>query len=333
MRNFKKILPRILLILVFLCIFNMGIRYTYESVRNTMVYTRNDLRDTKGEIETLVLGTSLTHWGIDSNVLGETIGSEAFNLSTSAQPLSGSYYLLKDQARVNPIKRVFLGIHVPALVNDTNTEGIEIREGIFDRMLSPVVKAEYLFKTAAPNEYERYLFYAARVENVLNERVAKRNLDYKKTEDFKNNIGPEEQMDYVYLGNGNENTMAEYDGSFDDEELGEDATWERSKVLPVNEEYMQKIADFCKKEGIELNIVVTPMTWEFTKLMGDLENFHEYLQDFCDENGAQLFDFHEYENVFEIFTNEDYQDKKHFNAKGAEKFAQLLGEWYLEEEE
>ena len=194
MRNFKKILPRILLILVFLCIFNMGIRYTYESVRNTMVYTRNDLRDTKGEIETLVLGTSLTHWGIDSNVLGETIGSEAFNLSTSAQPLSGSYYLLKDQARVNPIKRVFLGIHVPALVNDTNTEGIEIREGIFDRMLSPVVKAEYLFKTAAPNEYERYLFYAARVENVLNERVAKRNLDYKKTEDFKNNIGPEEQM-------------------------------------------------------------------------------------------------------------------------------------------
>lgn len=331
MRSFKKILPRILLVIVFLCVLNSGMRFLYESVRNTMVYTRQDLKDTKGETETLVLGTSLAHWGINSNVLGEVIDSPSFNLATSAQPLSGSYFLLKDQANVNPIKRVFLGIHVPSLINDTNEEGIEIREGIFDRMLSPLVKAEYLLDSAEPYEFERYLFYPARVANVFNPKVAKRNVAYKLTDDFKNNIGPEGQMEYVYQGNGNENTENEYDGSFNDEKLGEDATWKRSKVLDINEEYMQKIADFCKKENIELNLVVTPMTWEFTKLMGDMDDFHNYLQEFCDENGAGLYDFHEYEDVFEIFTNEDYQDKKHFNSKGAEKFARLLGEWYLED--
>lgn len=331
MRNFKKIFPRILLILVFLCILNTGMRFVYESVRNTIVYTRRDLKETKGEIETIVLGTSLAHWGINSNVLGEMLDSPAFNLATSAQPLSGSYYLLKDQVQVNPVKRVFLGIHVPSLINDMDEEGIEIREGIYDRMLSSLVKTEYMFCSAKPYEYERYLFYPARVENVLNATVAKRNITYKFTDAFKNNIGPADQMEYVYQGNGNENTEKQYDGSFADEKLGEDATWSRTKVLAVNEEYMKKIADFCKEKNIELNLVVTPMTWEFTKLMGDLEDFHQYLQDFCDQNHAVLYDFNQYEKVHEVFTNEDYQDKKHFNSKGAEKFARLLGEWYLEE--
>lgn len=331
MRSFKKILPRILLIVTFLCILNTGARFVYESVRNTVVYTRHDLKETKGEIETIVLGTSLAHWGINSNVLGEVIDSTTFNLATSAQPLSGSYYLLKDQVEVNPVKRVFLGIHVPSLINDMDEQGIEIREGIYDRMLSSKVKLEYMLNNAKPYEYERFLFYPARVENVLNPKVAKRNITYKFTEDFRNNIGPSDQMEYEYQGNGNENTDNIYDGSFADTELGEDATWKRSKVLEVNEDSLQKIADLCNKEDIELNLVVTPMTWEFTKLMGDLEDFHDYLQEFCEKNNAALYDFNQYENVFEVFTNEYYQDKKHFNSKGAEKFATLLGEWYLEE--
>lgn len=327
MRNFKKLLVRGILILAFLFCFEQGVRFVYEPVGNNSIYTVKDLKTREGTLETLVLGTSLAHWGIDTNVLEQTIDSPSFNLATSAQPLDASYYLLKDQAKRNPLKRVFLGIHVTSLINEN--QGIQIKEGVFDRILSPVGKAEYLLRTAGWKEFEQYLFYAARVENVLTKDKAIENIKYKMSEKFKNGIPPEGQY-LFYLGSGNENKRQVYDGKFAKKKLGEDATWKRSKVIEATEDSLEKIGKFCEQKGIELNLVVMPMTWEFTKLMGDLDDFHAYLQEFCDENRANLYDFHTYEGVYDgLFTNEDYQDKKHFNVEGAKKCARILGEWYL----
>lgn len=328
MRNFKKLLVRGILLLAFLFCFEQAVRFVYEPVGNNSIYTVKDLKTREGTLETLVLGTSLAHWGIDTNVLEKTIDSPSFNLATSAQPLDASYYLLKDQAKRNPLKRVFLGIHVTSLINEN--QGIQIKEGVYDRILSPVGKVEYLLRTAGWKELEQYLFYAARVDNVLTKDKAIRNITYKLSDEFKNGIPPEGQH-LFYLGSGNENKSKVYKGTFKRKKLGRDATWKRSEVVESAETSLAKIGKFCEQKGIELNLVVMPMTWEFTKLMGDLDDFHAYLQEFCDENGANLFDFHTYEGVYDgLFTNEDYQDKKHFNVEGAKKCARILGEWYLD---
>lgn len=331
MRNFRKILLRVMLLGAFLMVFNKAVRFVYEEPNQNVIYTRSDLKKSNGEVETLILGTSLMHWGVNGQVLGEVLDSPTFNLATSSQPMDGTYYLLKDQIKHNPLKRVFLGVHVTVMQNDTNSN-INLRRGIFDRIQSPLGKLEYMFKTAEPKEYESYLFYSTRVDNVMTWEVAKSNVKYKLSDDYRNNKSPENSR-YTYQTMGDENTEKIYDGSFSVEKLRKSTVWNRKRLLEINTTHLQKIADICKKNGVELNLVIPPMTWEYTKHAGDLDDMHNYFQEFCDENDANLYDFTYYDGIYDIFPNEYFQDKKHLNARGAVKFAELIGETYLEDHE
>lgn len=330
MRNFKKILLRILLIFAFLCIVNKGGRFLYDTPENMAGYAIRDIKENKGEVDTLLLGTSLMHWGVNGQTLEEKIGGTVYNLATSAQSIRSSYYLLKDQTDINPIKRVFMGIHAISLINDTDGY-IAIREGIYDRIQSPLNKLSYMLETAEPREYEQYLFFPTRVKDVLDVERVKDTVKYKLGEEYKKNESPKDE-ELIYQGMGDENTSVEYDGSFDDERLGDDAIWNRDNIIPENVYYLEKLSALCQEKNIQLNFVVVPPTWEFTKLMGDLEDFHQYLLGYCEEYGADLYDFNEYEGIYDYLTDDCYQDKKHLNTKGAKVLAGLLGDWYLKEQ-
>ncbi|MDO4276149.1 MAG: hypothetical protein Q4D16_20975 [Eubacteriales bacterium] len=328
MRSFRKILLRLILIAAFLKVFDMGIRFAYQAPGTTAIYAINDLKESKGQVETLILGTSLVHWGIKGLQLGDALESTTYNLATAAQPLNGSYYLLKDQVKHNDIKRLFLGVHVSSMTRDYNSN-IKLREGIYDRMLSPLSKIEYLYQTADYNEYLQYLFFSARLDNLTDWDQVKNNVEYKLSNDFKENRSPAKRK-YVYQGMGDENTKAVYKGTFAKKRLPRRSCWDRSLIIDKNVEYLQKIADFCEEEGIELNLVIMPMVQEITRLMGDMNDMHVFYQEFCDKNNARLFDFYQYENIYEILPNDCYQDEKHLNSKGAEKFTELFANWYQE---
>lgn len=327
MRNFRRILLSALVIVVFLTVFEAGTRFVYQDPGNLIIYTKNDLKEHKGEIDTLMLGTSLVHWGINGQMLGDALESTTFNLATAAQPLSGSYYLLKDQNKYNDLKKVFLGVHVSSLTRDYS-EGIKIREGIFDRLLSPMGKLEYLYKTADCSEYPQYLFFLARQDNLFEFEKVEKYVTYKLTDNFKSNISPSKKK-YVYQTMGNDNTRAVYKGNYAEKSLPRKSVWNRSNIIEGNEEYLQMIADLCRDNGIELNLVIMPMVPEITKLMGDFDDMHQYYQDFCDRNNAKLFDFNQYENIYGILPNKYFQDPKHLNASGATILTGLLTDWYL----
>lgn len=331
MRNFRKILLRVILLGAFLFAFNKVVRFMYEAPNQNVIYTRNDLKESKGEVETLILGTSLMHWGVNGETLGEVLDSTTFNLATSAQPMDGAYYLLKDQIKHNPLKRVFLGVHTAVMQTDTNSN-INLRRGIFDRIQSPLGKIEYMFKTAEFSEYESYLFYSTRIDNVMTLEKTKKNVKYKLSDDYRNNMSPQRTR-YTYQGMGDENTQKVYDGSFSAKKLRKDTVWNRKRLKENSTTHLQMIADLCNENGVELNIVIPPLTWEYTKLMGDLDDMHDYFQEYCTKNGANLYDFTNYEGIYELLPNECYQDKKHLNAEGAVKFSRLLGECYLEDHE
>lgn len=327
MRNFKRFLLPVVVIVVFLVMLDKGARFVYQDPGNLIIYSKNDLKKSKGEVETLLLGTSLVHWGINGQMLGDALESTTFNLATAAQPLSGSYYLLKDQIKYNDIKKVFLGVHVSTMTRDYGM-GIKIRESIFERLLSPLGKLEYLYKTADCAEYPRYLFFLARQDNLFDYEQVEKNVTYKRTDDFKNNISPPKKK-YVYQTMGNDNTRAVYKGNYAQKRLPKKSVWNRENIIDYNEEYLQMIADLCRENEIELNLVIMPMVPEITKLLGDIGDMHEYYADFCSRNNATLFDFNRYENIYGILPNEYFQDAKHLNVKGANVFTGLLTDWYL----
>src|SRR5699024_5699722 len=108
------------------------------------------------------------------------------------------------------------------------------------------------------------------VKDVLDVERVKDTVKYKLGEEYKKNESPKDE-ELIYQGMGDENTSVEYDGSFDDERLGDDAIWNRDNIIQENVYYLEKLSALCQEKNIQLNFVVVPPTWEFTKLMGDLE--------------------------------------------------------------
>jgi hypothetical protein len=245
------------------------------------------------------------------------------------QPLSGSYYLLKDQIIRNPIKRVFLGIGIASL-NADSSQYTNVKMGTFDRISSLLVKAQYLIDVAEFKEYEQLMFYPARVENLFNRNLIEENIAYKSSEDFENRIRPDDS-ETIYYGMGFENTNEVFSGRYNRTELDSDGVWNRDSIREENLEYLRKIAALCEKKGIELNIMILPHPEVFANLQGDLADMDAYMEELCQELGARLFDYNytACENVYELFPNEYYRDKKHLNRTGAAAFSTLLCEEYL----
>lgn len=326
-KNIGKIASRIAIIVIFVIVLNQAVRFLYEPPNRNGIYTVNEIKQTEGQVETLILGSSLAHWGVDGNMLGEKLNTLTLNLATSAQPLSGSYYFLKEQSKINPITRVFLGVHVTSMQRDNN-KALDVRQWIYDRLVTLTGKLDYLVHTAEPSELEQYLLYATRIDNVLDFDKAEQNVTYKFSEEYENNIPPKSNG-FTYYGMGNENTEEEYDGSYDNSKIGTAEYWNRDNILDTSAEYLNKIIKLCQERNIELNIFLTPLTYDYGSAIGDLEDLNLYFTDLCKNCGANFYDPAQDGNMYEIYPDEYFQDQKHLNRKGAEKFTTMLSDWYL----
>ena len=89
MHNFKKILPRVAVLLAFVFLLEAGIRFLYEPYTQYSIYARREYQSMKEDVDTLFCGTSKTYSGYDPAVYDSSTGAVSFNLGTGSQPLVG----------------------------------------------------------------------------------------------------------------------------------------------------------------------------------------------------------------------------------------------------
>ena len=114
-KKHKKYIGRVLGALFFLCLF-FGIEKVmeYALVNDTNEWSRamfHDFYTREENIDTLFLGSSHVYCGINPEVITQKTGESAFNMATPAQPLNGSYYLLKEADKYNDISHVYLELY------------------------------------------------------------------------------------------------------------------------------------------------------------------------------------------------------------------------------
>lgn len=329
MRSFRKILLSVAAVLAFVFVLNKAADFLYEPAKENLLLTRADLKETKGTVETLLVGTSLVDKGLDPLVIGEKLDTVCFNLGTAAQPLSSSYYIIKDEVKRNPIERVFLGVSVKSLVSDSGYDNTAVKLRIFKQIMTPSVKLQYLLNMVEPNELEQFLFYPASVKDIFDTEVIQRNLEYKKSDDFKNRIS-HKKAKYTYYGMGFQSSDDVYKKP-KKKRMDKSIYWDRENILDTNLDYLMKIIDFCKEKEIELNFVIFPHTPDTAALQGDLSDMDAYLEELCRENGVGLFNYNYTvkEDIYDLLPYDCFQDAKHLNRKGAAIFAELLSEDYI----
>lgn len=314
-----------MVIMLFIILIDRIGHYLYESVGDNTYYTIDELKEMEGSIETLLLGTSLVQRGMDPSVISESLDTVCFNLASSAQPIAGSYYLLKDQISRNPIERVFMGVSVKSFVSDEDSKSTTSKLRAFDLIRSPLIKLQFMTEIAETGEYERFLFFPARVEKVVGLSAILRNVKYRQTGDYKNRI-TYPGVSLKYYGTGFQSSVETYNGSQANKVIPETSVWAREKILDENVYYLEKIGEICRENNVELNIVVFPHVQDYAKKQGNLADMDEYLREFCGELGASLYNYNytACSDIYDILPNAYFMDRKHLNTMGAKRMARVL---------
>ena len=319
MRNIRKIAVRLVLIALILILFESLVEFLYRPYDQADLYTIRELEECQGKIETLFLGTSTAHRAFAPEIFDEALDTFSFNLSTNIQPLSGTLHLLKEQARENPLERVFLGVSPSAFKKeDANTwQKVEV----YDRLLTLQGKLSYLVEENTPEEWLDLALYSVREEEYGDFARVKENVAYKQSDAYRQNIPPGGQ----YRGKGYIARGKKFEGkTYDTFEKGT-PTWEPNAP---SEQSLIEIMEYCKEQGIELILTYIPATGKELIKYKDLSVIHDYFQGLADEYGTEFWDFNYYANLKEEFTNKMFFDKKHLNYAGSQKFSEIFAEIY-----
>ena len=117
-------------------------------------YQDGGVRDSlAGTLDVLVCGSSHAYRGIVPEVLDETLGCRAYNLSTTRMTLAGQYELLKAELARNPVELVILEVSFDSMTRDRTQEGPEGDIYQLGRYRNPLTRLSYFFRHIRVNEY------------------------------------------------------------------------------------------------------------------------------------------------------------------------------------
>lgn len=327
MRNIRKIFVRAAAVLVFLFVLESTVRFLYEPYNTYSILSTEEYEELKGTLDTLFVGSSHSYFAFDPQLFDERMGTNSFNLASGAQPLFMSYQLVREGIEINPIKNVVLGISFSSLLKNEDDNSVL---GGYDRLITLRGKIRTLLEDTDDNRRLHELFYSTRVDNWFDFSAVAENVRHKLSDTYREDVLAMDDNEYGYRGywysenvfNGQRNT---------DENRGYNV-WDESKVKDINLEYLIKIMELCRDEGINLRIVILPVTQAFLDYAGDYEAMHDYYAKLADEYGAELYDCINYDNRAEDFPNEYFRDTSHLNRAGSQAFGNLLVDWIKERE-
>lgn len=284
-----------------------------------------ELYSQAGQIDTLFLGSSHCYRSVDPAAVDRALGTHSFNAGSSQQLPDGSYAMLREAAAQNPLKTVYLEMFYT---------------GYNQSASSDVPMACYLLtdfmRWNSPNRY-RYLWemggLAGFADLILPARhgvAMPENLPSlwraKLTDGYA--LGNYQYVTYpedgeAYRGNGFVYTEGTTQDGFatllnvDAEHPLSDFGWE----------YLTRIADYCKENGIRLVLFTAPLPSAYVYYTANYQAYVDALRTFAAQYGTVYWDFSLYRDRTAMdLGSGDFSDAHHLNGVGAEKFTALLCE-------
>jgi hypothetical protein len=333
----KKVVKRIMATLLAVCLFSAGVEFwKYILIRDDTSYTRimmHQMYTSEENIDVLFVGSSHVYRTFIPDITDQEFGAYTFNAGSSSQFMDGSFAVIKEEAKNNKIKTVYLELYYGVASGGTYKERTALTSTyiLSDYMPLSLNKIQYLTH-ASSNEYwiNSFLIAKRNWKNFFDSNYVKDVIASKQTEQYKNYEYPkaddavEYYVDRGFVANDAEVSsdthfnVTAYGGIGMGTAITKDSDWYNS---------VSDIVDFCDKEGIELVFFVTPEP-EWTLVgKGNYQEYNDFIQNIADEKNVKLYDFNLCRN--EYFDTNDgvlFKDEDHLNTKGAEKFSVLFAD-------
>ncbi|HEY9574838.1 MAG TPA: hypothetical protein VIR32_04835 [Lachnospiraceae bacterium] len=212
----------------------------------------------KGQYDTLYVGASHGAAGIDPTVVDNITNGKSFNFCYGGEYLDDSYFIAKEAAKCNPLKRIVYVLDPGYWVASPSQDATYA--GFYHQMPFGFNKAEYGFYKMAKADFRTLLFpwYLHR-QNLSREKISE-NLKMKKSHDYKNYLASVyESSGQVYHQNGFMGIHRVENPNHTNLNL---VLWSNDDIRSREYSYLVKLKKFCDKKNIELVVVTTPIPKE-----------------------------------------------------------------------
>lgn len=265
----------------------------------------------KDSIDVLFFGSSLGVSNFIPQILYNNYEIKSYNLSCEQQNLLTSYYWLEEALRYQKPKVVILDTYM--LFTYNNNEALNTAESCtrmaIDAMKWSTVKwnaVKDITDIDTNQTFNSYLLTNIRFhtrwtelsENDFAYIEREKHYDLKGYAPFNDKLGTPDYKPY-----SSDSSVSEY-----------------CDMVPVMQEYLEKITKLCRENNINIILVKTPTTsWSQEK--------HNSVQKYANDSQIEFWDFNEeelYDAIGFEFT-EDMTDDAHGNIWGAEKISDYIG--------
>ena len=276
-----------------------------------------------GQIDTLFLGSSHCYRSVDPAAVDEALGTHSFNAGSSQQLPDGSFAMLREAAAENELDTVYLEMFYTGY-NQSASRDVSMACYLltdFMRWNSPY-RYEYLWEMGGLAAFADLLLPArhgiASPADWISLWKAKCTDGYT-------------PGNYAYLTYPEDGEFYRGNGFVYTEGVPKDGFATLLDVdpeRPLSEfgwEYLTRMADFCRDEGIRLVLFTAPLPSAYLSNTGHYQAYLDAVQDFADRYGIVYWDFSLYRDRKALDLGiGDYSDAHHLNGIGAEKFTAVL---------
>lgn len=328
----KKIKCILVCFLFFIILIECGKVFRYLLIDDTTSYTRITFHEMyeQENIDVLFVGSSHCYRSFIPEIFDKELGVTTFNGGTSNQNLDGSYMIIKEAARYNNIKHIYLEIYYNVAFakykERTEMTGTYI---ISDYLKPSLDKFQYLFNASTKEHYPNSFILARRNWSKFFDEDYIKNLIIKKgTDAYKN-------YEYAYVTRGG---VEWYTGkgyvankeTIEDWNYFSSNGWNSISLENISEDWfhsLKEIIAFCDKKEISLTLISAPMPNYLLAGVGNYDEYVKLIQSIVEETNIDYYDFNLCKEEF--FSNQSslFKDTDHMNCYGAEIFSCLFADF------
>lgn len=291
-------------------------KYFYNQTWSTTSTYVNFYDMEENTVDVLFLGSSRTAATFSPQELYNQYGITSYNLGCEQQNLLVSYYWLKEALRFQSPKAVILDVKevFPFETEEVLNSGESYTRKAMDYMKWSEVKREAVDDICTLDKNQEKIGYYFPLYRF---HTRWKNLN-------------EDDFNYMEMSSRGELkgftalTGSKEDTDYEPFEIG--SSNECAKSVPLMVEYLDRMTQLCKENGIELILVNTPYG------NGTVERYNTMMQ-YAQENQLLYLDFNEEGLYNEISYNYeiDNEDEAHCNIWGAKKMLDYVGKILLNE--
>ena len=299
----KKFLKYSFLFILPIVIAAISLEIMLRKVPNPYKYKYEWMQKNAEEVETIVLGSSHTFYGIRP----EFLNGKAFSLANVSQDITLDVYLLEYWAsRYKHLKTVIW----PVSFFTWFSHGLEYGSEVYRCRYYKIYMYCHLYSDSPMYRFE---FSDVRTAMGKVAKLSKR--------DF---VSEYDEYGWGTTYQLSKKNMTQWNNGIEAEAAVKRHTAKNWDYIEDNYAQLQQLARFCKARDIQLILITTPCWNTYTNNLNEeqLAKTYELTHKFASEFGLPYFDYLKDKR----FTPDDFYDSNHLSDVGAEKFTKILAE-------